>query len=68
MIGKSLYNSEDNKRNAILKMLIEREKLMQKYWRYYLHLENEFIKTCDYVEISTSNYSTFSNEYASLIQ
>ena len=31
-------------------------------------LEKKLINTFNYVELSTSNYSTFSNEYASLIQ
>lgn len=40
----------------------------QKYWRYYLMLENKFIKTLEYVEPNTSNLNTYSNEYAHLIQ
>lgn len=35
---------------------------------YYLMLEKKFINTTMYVEVSTLNYSTFSNEYASLLQ
>ena len=33
-------------------------------WTYYLQLENDFIKTLNYVEFSPENYSTFSKEYA----
>lgn len=33
-------------------------------WTYYLQLENDFYNTLNYVEFSTTNYSTFSKEYA----
>ena len=38
------------------------------YWNYYLMLENKFLNTLNYVELSPKNYSTYSNEYAHLIQ
>jgi len=40
-----------------------REQFIQRYWQYYLALEEDFIKTIRYVAINVSNYSTFSNEF-----
>ena len=45
-----------------------RKEFLQNHWLYYLMLEKKFINTTMYVEISAENYSTFSNEYASLLQ
>lgn len=45
-----------------------RKEFLQNHWMYYLMLEKKFINTTMYVEVSTLNYSTFSNEYASLLQ
>jgi len=45
-----------------------RKEFIQNHWTYYLMLEKKFINTTMYVEISTHNYSTFSHEYASLLQ
>lgn len=47
---------------------MNRQEFLNDYWGYYLMLEKKLINTFNYVELSTSNYSTFSNEYASLIQ
>lgn len=33
------------------------------YWKYYLHLENEFINTTDFVMLDENNFKTFSIEY-----
>lgn len=40
----------------------------QNYWRYYRILEDKFRNTLSYVELSQNNFSTYSNEYAHLIQ
>lgn len=45
-----------------------RQEFMQEYWRYYLMLEKKFIHTLSYVELATSNYMCYSNEYALLLQ
>lgn len=45
-----------------------RKEFLQNHWMYYLMLEKKFINTTMYVEVSTQNYPTFSNEYASLLQ
>ena len=42
--------------------------MIKKYWRYYLILESEFIKSADFVEIHKNNFNTFSIRYAFLIQ
>ena len=39
-----------------------------KYWNYYLMLEAKFVNTLSYVSLSQSNFNTYSNEYAHLIQ
>ena len=45
-----------------------REEFLSKYWRYYLMLEKKFIVSINYVELDKKNYSTFSIEYAHLLQ
>lgn len=45
-----------------------RSELMQNYWRYYLMLEKKFLNTLTYVELSTQNFDTYSNEFAHLLQ
>lgn len=45
-----------------------RSYFMQKYWRYYLILEEKFLNTLNYVELAENNMSTYSNEFAHLIQ
>ena len=57
---------------------MNRNEFITKHWRYYLVLENEFIKTLDYVEyepdgrtingIPINNNSTYSNRFAMLLQ
>lgn len=37
------------------------------YWKYYLHLENEFINTTDFVMLDENNFKTFSIEYQKLL-
>lgn len=39
-----------------------------KYWNYYLMLEDKFMNTLSYVMLSDKNYCSFSDEYAHLIQ
>lgn len=41
---------------------------LQDYWKYYIMLEEKFLRTLTYVELSKSNYSTYSMEYAHIIQ
>ena len=45
-----------------------REEFMRDYWRYYLLLEEKFRQTINYVELSEDNFSTYSIEYAYLLQ
>ena len=45
-----------------------REELSRNYWRYYRMLEDKFLATTNYVEVALTNFSSFSNEYALLIQ
>lgn len=47
---------------------MNRDEFLRDYWSYYLMLEKKFISTFNYVELDPNNYSTYSNEYASLIQ
>ncbi|STP39290.1 Uncharacterised protein [Enterococcus durans] len=37
------------------------------YWKYYLHLENEFINTTEFVMLDENNFQTFSIEYQKLL-
>ncbi|MDP8584126.1 hypothetical protein [Enterococcus lactis] len=37
------------------------------YWKYYLHLENEFINTTNFVMLDKNNFKTFSIEYQKLL-
>ncbi len=39
-----------------------------RYWNYYLVLENEFLSTLDYIEFNQSNYLSFSNRFAFILQ
>lgn len=45
-----------------------RDEFMRDYWAYYLMLEDRFIHTLNYVELSTDNKDAYSNEYAGLLQ
>lgn len=47
---------------------MNRESFIRDYWNYYLMLEKKFIVTTSYVALSKDNFSTFSNEYVSLLQ
>lgn len=38
------------------------------YWRHYLIIEEDFIKTHRYVELDLDNFSTYSVEYTKLLQ
>ena len=40
---------------------------LQTYWRHYLLLEDDLIKTISYVELSPDNYSTYSSRYLKLL-
>ena len=43
---------------------MDRATFINKYWRYYLLLEEKFIDTLNYVELAKENFSTYSVEYA----
>jgi chemotaxis methyl-accepting protein methylase len=45
-----------------------RKELTRNYWRYYRMIEDKFRETIDYVEIATTNFFTYSNEFAMLLQ
>lgn len=45
-----------------------REEFLNNYWAYYLMLEDRFVHTLNYVELSKANQKVYSNEYAALIQ
>lgn len=45
-----------------------REKFLKSYWRYYLLLEEKFMQSINYVELSEKNFPTYSIEYAYLLQ
>ena len=40
---------------------------LQTYWHQYLLLEDDFIKTINFVELSPDNYSTYSSQYLKLL-
>ena len=40
---------------------------LKSYWRHYIMIENEFIKTTEYVDFDVDNYKTFSQMYLKLI-
>lgn len=40
---------------------------LQSYWRQYLLLEDDLIKTISFVELSRDNYSTYSSRYLKLL-
>ena len=42
---------------------MKRNEFIERYWLYYLALENDFIKTIRFVSIDSENYNAFSNEY-----
>lgn len=48
--------------------MITRKEFLQNHWTYYLMLERKFLATIPFVSISLDNFSTYSDEYASLIQ
>ena len=45
-----------------------RQEFLKDYWQYYLMLEKQFANTLQYVDLDTNNFSTFSNQYANLLQ
>lgn len=45
-----------------------RKEFLNNYWAYYLMLEDRFVHTLNYVELSEDNENVYSNEYAGLIQ
>ena len=43
------------------------DELVQKYWNYYLMLEQRFLETRNYVEFRNENFNTSSNEFGLLM-
>ena len=43
-------------------------RILQEYWRYYIHLEDLLIRTVDFVALTRDNFATYSNQYASILQ
>lgn len=44
------------------------DEFIRTYWQYYISLENKFIDTLNYVELSEDNFNTYSNTYIMLLQ
>ncbi len=63
-----MYDTLAAKDKVKEKVQMNRLEMMQKYWRYYLLLEKRFLESLEYVELHKSNYKSFSNGYALLIQ
>lgn len=45
---------------------MNREEFIKLYWRQYLSIEKDFLKTDEYVSIDKKNYPSFSNAYSKL--
>ena len=45
---------------------MDRSQFIKLYWRQYLSIEKDFLKTEEYVSLNKSNYATFSNAYGKL--
>lgn len=45
-----------------------RDELQKQYWNYYLNLEKSFLEARKYVELDETNFSTFSDHFALLMQ
>ena len=43
---------------------MNRDEFTKSYWRFYILLENKFIGTLNYVELTKDNFKTYSIEYA----
>lgn len=43
--------------------IVTRNEFIQRYWKYYLMLEQNFLDTEQYLSIDELNYKAFSNEY-----
>lgn len=43
---------------------MNRDEFTKNYWRFYIFLENKFIKTLNYVELTRKNFKTYSIDYA----
>lgn len=43
--------------------IVSRNEFIQRYWKYYLMLENNFLDTERYLTIDELNFDAFSNEY-----
>ncbi len=47
---------------------MDRADFMKIYWRYYQTLEEDFIRTINFVDLDENNFQTFSIEYAKQLQ
>lgn len=47
---------------------IDRDSFTRDYWNYYFMLERKFTDALAYVELASANFSTYSNEFAHLLQ
>ena len=45
-----------------------KDEFQRKYWRYYLILEEDFLKTIRFVELDINNFNTYSVEYTKQYQ
>ena len=46
---------------------MDKDKFLQLYWRNYISIEKEFIRTLDYVTLDSENYGTFSSVFIKLM-
>lgn len=44
-------------------LIVTRDEFLQRYWKYYLMLEKDFLETERYLTIDELNFQAFSNEY-----
>jgi hypothetical protein len=51
----------------IEEIIMNREKLISDFWNYYLLLEDQFIRSSNFVEISLDNYETYSTVFVNLL-
>lgn len=45
-----------------------RQEVLNNYWRFYLLMEDKFLKSLSYVELHPDNYKTFSIEFVSQLR
>ena len=47
---------------------MDKQEFLQRYWNYYLTLEEDFEKTNRFVELNKDNYNTYSVEFSKQLQ